>query len=50
MERIVSTEERIRRAEEIYARRQGNKKQVATVNVGNGKRKDKYGKDNTNNV
>lgn len=40
MERIVSTEERIRRAEEIYARRQGNKKQVATVNVGNGKRKE----------
>lgn len=34
MERILSVEERIRRAEEIYERRrQGNTKQVATVNV-----------------
>lgn len=40
MERIISTEERIRRAEEIYARRQGNKRQVATVNVNNENKKD----------
>ena len=34
MERIISVEERIRRAEEIYERRrQGNNRQVATVNV-----------------
>ena len=34
MERTISVEEKIRRAEEIYARRQqGNSRQIATVNV-----------------
>ncbi len=39
MEKILSSEERIRRAEEIYARRKNstNRKTVATVNVGNKK-------------
>jgi len=39
MERVLSVEEKIRRAEEIYERRkQGNAKQIATVNVSDKKR------------
>lgn len=41
MERTISTEERIRRAEEIYQkRRQGNARPVAMVNVNNYEKKD----------
>lgn len=41
MERTLSVEEKIRRAEEIYARRQGgNQVRTATVTVNNEKRKD----------
>lgn len=41
MERIISTEERIRRAEEIYQkRRQGNARPIAMVNVNNDEKKD----------
>lgn len=41
MERTISTEERIRRAEEIYAkRRQGNTRPIAMVNVNNDEKKD----------
>ncbi len=41
MERTISTEERIRRAEEIYQkRRQGNARPVAMVNVNNDEKKD----------
>lgn len=41
MERTISTEERIRRAEEIYAkRRQGNTRPIAMVNVNDGEKKD----------
>lgn len=40
MERTISTEERIRRAEEIYAkRRQGNTRPIAMVNVNNDEKK-----------
>ncbi len=38
MERALTVEEKIRRAEEIYEkRRQGNERTVATVNVNNKK-------------
>jgi len=41
MERTISTEERIRRAEEIYAkRRQGVTRPIAMVNVNDGEKKD----------
>jgi len=41
MERTISTEERIRRAEEIYAkRRQGVARPIAMVNVNDGEKKD----------
>lgn len=41
MERTISTEERIRRAEEIYQkRRQGNARPIAMVNVNNDEKKD----------
>ena len=41
MERTMSVEEKIRRAEEIYARRQeGVQRRTATVTVNNGKKKD----------
>ena len=41
MERTMSVEEKIRRAEEIYARRQGsNQKRTATVTVNNENKKD----------
>ncbi len=41
MERIISTEERIRRAEEIYAkRRQGSTRPIAMVNVNDSEKKD----------
>ena len=40
MERVMTVEEKIRRAEEIYARRkQGSNRQVATVNVSSEKEK-----------
>ena len=41
MDRVLSADERIRRAEEIYYRRKmmGETNDVARVNVGNGKRK-----------
>ena len=39
MERTISVEEKIRRAEEIYERRkQGNSRPIATVNVNNEKK------------
>ncbi len=41
MERILSVEEKIRRAEEIYARKQeGNKTRTATVNINDTNKKD----------
>ncbi len=41
MERTMSVEEKIRRAEQIYERRkQGSDKQIATVSVNNEKKKD----------
>lgn len=41
MERTITTEERIRRAEEIYAkRRQGSTRPIAMVNVNDGEKKD----------
>ena len=41
MERTISVEEKIRRAEEIYARRQqGNSRQIATVNVNKKEKRD----------
>ena len=41
MERTMSVEDKIRRAEEIYAKRQeGNIRKTATVNVSNENKKD----------
>ena len=40
MERTLSVEEKIRRAEEIYERRQGNTRPVATIKVGDKEKKD----------
>ena len=40
MERTLSVEEKIRRAEAIYERRQGNNRQVATINVAKKQKKD----------
>ncbi len=40
MERTLSVEEKIRRAEAIYERRQGNNRPVATIKVGDKEKKD----------
>lgn len=40
MERTLSVEEKIRRAEEIYEKRQGNNRKVATINVVGKEKKD----------
>ena len=47
MERTMSVEEKIRRAEQIYERRkQGSDKQIATVSVNNEKKRHKIIKKN----
>ena len=40
MERTLSVEEKIRRAEAIYERRQGNTRPVATIKGGDKEKKD----------